>query len=139
MGFLGTSALLQSDLSLVVQVVILVFLVFAVTRAKKKEFMRHAYLMLGGMTLTLWNAFIVMVPKARSLVRLWRPYGLSLLVRVHMTFGVIVLLNGFYLMWVWKLDDPGPCFKQSGRMRIFAGLWVLEVLGGFVIYYLLYV
>jgi len=122
MGFLGTSALLQSDLSLVVQVVILVFLVFAVTRAKKKGYMRHAYLMLGGMTLTLWNAFIVMGPKARSLVRLWRPYGLSLLVRVHMTFGVIVLLNGFYLMWVWKLDDPGPCFKQRGRMRILSGL-----------------
>ena len=74
MGFLGTSAPLQSDLSLVVQIVILVFLVFAITRAMKKEYLRHAYLMLGSLTLTLWNAFIVMVPKARSLVRVWRPY-----------------------------------------------------------------
>ena len=138
MGFLGTSAPLQSDLSLVVQIVILVFLVFAITRAKKKEYLRHAYLIFGSLTLTLWNAFIVMVPKARSLVRVWRPYELSLLIRLHMTFGVIVLLIGFYLMWVWRLEEPGPCFKQSGRMKIIAGLWGLEILGGFVIYYLLY-
>jgi len=95
--------------------------------------------MLGSLTLTLWNTFIVMVPKARSLIRMYRPYGLSLLVRIHMTFGVIVLLVGLYLMWVWKLEEPGPCFKQSGKMRKLAGLWVLEALGGFVIYYLLYV
>jgi uncharacterized membrane protein YozB (DUF420 family) len=139
MGFLGTSAPLQSDLSLIVQGIILVVLFYGVTMVKKKEYMKHAYMMLGSLILTLWNAFIVMVPKARSLVRMYRPYGLSLLVRIHMTFGVIVLLLGFYLIWVWRLDEPGPCFKQSGKMRKLAGLWMLEVLGGFVIYYLLYV
>jgi len=139
MGFLGTSAPLHSDLSLIVQVITLAVLIYGITRIKKKEYMRHAYLMLGGLTLTLWNAFIVMVPKARSLVRMYRPYGLSILVRIHLTFGVIVLLLGFYLMWVWKLEEPGPCFKQSGKMRVLAGLWILEVLSGFVIYYLLYV
>lgn len=139
MGFLGTSAPLQSDLSLIVQVITLVVLMYGVMRVKKKEYIRHAYLMLGSLTLTLWNAFIVMVPKARSLVRVYRPYGLSLLVRIHLTFGVIVLLLGFYLMWVWRLEEPGPCFKQSGKMRILVGLWMLEALGGFVIYYLLYV
>ena len=50
MGFLGTSAPLQSDLSLIIQVVILVILVFAITRAKKKEYIRHAYLMLLCLT-----------------------------------------------------------------------------------------
>ena len=49
---------------------------------------------------TLWNAFIVMVSKVLSLIRMYRPYGLSLLVRVHLTFGVIVFLLGFYLIWV---------------------------------------
>jgi uncharacterized membrane protein YozB (DUF420 family) len=139
MGFLGTSAPIQSDLSLIAQVITLAVLMYSVTRTKKKEYMKHAYLMLGSLTLTLWNAFIVMVPKARSLVRVYRPYGLSLLVRIHLTFGVIVLLLGFYLMWVWRLEEPGPCFKQSGKMTILMGLWVLEALGGFVIYYLLYV
>ena len=139
MGFLGTSAPLQSDLSLIAQGIILVVLFYGVTMVKKKEYMKHADMMLGSLILTLWNAFIVMVPKARSLVRMYRPYGLSLLVRIHMTFGVIVLLLGFYLIWVWRLDEPGPCFKQSGKMRKLAGLWMLEVLGGFVIYYLLYV
>jgi hypothetical protein len=42
-------------------------------------------------------------------------------------------------MWVWRLEEPGPCFKQSGKMRVLMGLMVLEALGGFVIYYLLYV
>jgi len=139
MGFLGTSAPLQSDLSLIVQVIILAALIYGVTRAKKNVYMKHAYMMLGSLTLTLWITFIVMVPKARSLIRMYRPYGLSLLVRIHMTFGVLVLLVGLYLMWVWKLEEPGPCFKHSGKMRKLVGLWVLEVLGGFVIYYLLYV
>ena len=107
MVFLGTSAPLQSDMSLIIQVVILVFLVFAITKAMKKEYMRHAYLMLVCLTLTLWNAFIVMVPKALSLIRMYRPYGLSLLVRVHLTFGVIVFLLGFYLIWVWRLKYWG--------------------------------
>ena len=88
MGFLGTSAPLQSDLSLIVQVIILAVLMYGVSRAKKKEYLKHAYLMLGSLTLILWNAFMVMVPKARSLVRVWRSYGLSLLVRIHMTFGL---------------------------------------------------
>jgi len=73
------------------------------------------------------------------LIRMYRPYGLRLLFRVHLTFGVIVFLPGFYLIWAWRLEEPGPCFKQSWKMRILAGLWVLETLGGFLIYYLLYV
>jgi uncharacterized membrane protein YozB (DUF420 family) len=137
MGFLGTTAPLQSDLSLIVQFITLAALTYGVTRAKKKEYMGHAYLMLGSLTLTLWNAFMVMIPKARSLVRMYRPYGLSLLVRVHLTFGVIVLLVGFYLMWVWRLEEPGPCFSQSGKMRKLAVLWGLQAMSGFVIYYLL--
>ncbi len=139
MGFLGTSAPLQSDISLILQVIILAVVLYGITRAKNKEYMKHGYLMLGSLILTLWNAFIVMVPKARSLVRMYRPYGLSLLVRIHMTFGVIVLVLGLYLMWVWRLEEHGPCFKQTGKMKKLAGLWIIEVLGGFVIYYLLYV
>ncbi len=79
-----------------------------------------------------------MVSKVRNLVRMYRPYGLSILVRIHLTFDVIVLLLGFYLMMVWKLEELGPCYKQSGEMRILAGLWILEALSGSVIYYLLY-
>ena len=51
MGFLGTSAPLQSDLSLIVQVITLTVLMYGVTRAKKKEYMRHVYLMLGSLIL----------------------------------------------------------------------------------------
>jgi uncharacterized membrane protein YozB (DUF420 family) len=138
MGFLGITASLQSDLSLIVQLIVLAVIMYGVSRAKKKEYMRHAYLMLGSLTITLWNAFIVMVPKARSLVRVYRPYGLSILVRMHLTFGVIVLVTGFYIMWVWRLEEPSPCFRQSGKMRKLASLWVLEILSGFVIYYLIY-
>jgi uncharacterized membrane protein YozB (DUF420 family) len=139
MGFLGTAASLRSDLCLIVQVLTFAVILYTVTRAKKKEHTTHAYLMLGGLTLTLWNALIVMVPKARSLVRMYRPYDLSLLVRAHMTFGVIVFVLGFYLIWVWKLDNPGPCFERRGKMKMLTGFWVMEILTGFVIYFLLYV
>ena len=139
MGFLSTSAPLQSDISLLVQVIVLASITYGVTMAKKKEYLRHAYLMLGSLTLTLWSTFIVMVPKARSLIRMYRPYALSLLVRIHMTLGVIVLLVGFYLIWVWRLEEPGPWFKQRGKMMKLVSLWMVEVIGGFVIYYLLYV
>ena len=134
MVFLGSSAPLQSDLSLIIQVVILVFLVFAITRAKKKEYMRHACLMLVCLTLTLWNSFIVMVPKALSLIRMYRPYVLSLLVRVHLTFGVIVFLLGFYLMRA--LRDPetrllhgGACWRaDSAAMGVSSGYTKKELL-----------
>jgi hypothetical protein len=114
MGFLGTSAPFQSDLSLMVQVITLAVLMYGVKRAKKKEYMKHAYLMLGSLTLTLWNAFIVMVPKVRSLVRVYRPYGLSLLVRIHLTFGVIVLLLGFYYSFCPRDRGGSPLRRGQG-------------------------
>jgi uncharacterized membrane protein YozB (DUF420 family) len=139
MGILGTSAPVRSDITLIIQVVILAVLGFSITKAKRKEHTIHAYLMLGSLTATLWNALIVMVPKARSLVRLYRPYGLSILIRIHMTFGVIVLVLGIYILGVWRLEEPGPCFKQKRKMRILSVLWLLGILGGFVIYYMLYI
>lgn len=138
MGFLGTSAPLQSDLSLIIQLIVLVMILISVKTVRKQGYIKHAYLMLAALTATLWSALIVMVPVTRSLIRMYRPYGLSILVRVHMTFGAIVFLLGLYLMGVWRLNEPGPCFRHKGKMKALTWLWVGQVLGGIAIYYMIY-
>jgi uncharacterized membrane protein YozB (DUF420 family) len=138
-GFLGTFASLSSGLSLILQIIILSCLAVSVLIAKKGKYLHHGYLMLVCVVLTTWNVLIVMFPKTRSLIRVSYPYMLSALVRVHMAVGVIVLAFGYYLMWRWRLEEPVMCLRHKRIMRILIVLWVLEVIGGFFVYYLLYV
>lgn len=138
-GLLGTLAPLSSDLSLISQVLMVVILGVSITRARSKEFIQHGYMILVGMTVKTLTVLMVMLPVARSLVR-WGPgVGFISLVWGHITTGVLVLLGGYYLLWVWGLKQPVECLKHKRVMRIVALLWVLDVALGASIYFKLYV
>ncbi|MCW4049814.1 MAG: hypothetical protein NWE89_08770 [Candidatus Bathyarchaeota archaeon] len=137
-SFLGTVAPLSSDLSLILQVLVLVTLTVGVFRANSRQFMQHGYVMLGCVVLNTVTVLVVMIPVVRGLIRVVHLYVLSLLVRIHAVVGVVVLALGYYLIWVWRLATPAPCFQQKRKMRALAAAWVLEAVGGIIIYYLLY-
>ena len=137
-NLLGTSAPLSSDISLVIQVAVILVLSGAVYRAKGRRFLQHAYLMLACTILNTASVALVMVPVAWALIQGVALSGFMVLVLVHAITGITVLAASYYLMWVWRLDKPGPCFKQKNKMRLLAAAWVAEVAAGIAVYYLLY-
>ena len=138
-NILGTGAPLPSDISLIIQVAVVLVLSAAVYRAKGRLFMQHAYLMLACTALNAVSVALVMVPVAWALVQGVSLSGFLVLVLAHVITGTIVLTVSIYLMWVWGLGKPGPCFKQKNKMLLLTLAWVAEVAAGVVIYYLLYV
>ncbi len=137
-SLLGTNAPLSSDISLVIQTAVVLVLVAAVYRAKGRLFLQHAYLMLACTILNTMSVALVMLPVAWALVRGVALSGFLVLALAHAVTGVTVLAVSYYLMWVWRLAKPGPCFKQRNRMRLLTVAWVAEAAGGAAIYYLLY-
>jgi len=137
-NLLWTNAPLSSDISLIIQVAVILVLSGAVYRAKGRLFLQHAYLMLACTVLNTASVALVMIPVAWALIRGVALSGFMVLVLVHAITGIIVLTVSYYLMWVWRLGKPGPCFKQKNKMRLLAAAWVAEVFAGIAVYYLLY-
>ncbi len=135
---LGTNAPLSSDISLVIQVAVILILSAAVYRAKDRFFLQHAYLMLACTILNTASVALVMVPAALALISGVALTGFLVLVLVHAVTGITVLAVSYYLVWVWRLDKPGPCFKQKNRMRLLSIAWVAEAVAGIAVYYLLH-
>jgi hypothetical protein len=138
-NLLGTSAPLSSDISLLIQVAVILALSLAVYRAKGRLFLQHAYLMLACTILNTASVALVMIPVALALIRGVALSGFLVLVLVHAVTGITVLAVSYHLMWVWRLDKPGPCFKQKNKMRLLSVAWVAEVIAGIAVYYLLYI
>jgi hypothetical protein len=138
-NILGTGAPPSSDVSLIIQVAVVLALSAAVYRAKGRLYMQHAYLMLACTALNAASVAVVMVPVAWGLVWGVDFSGFLVLVLAHAVTGTIVLAESIYLMWVWRLGKPGPCFKEKNKMRLLTVAWVAEAAAGVAVYYLLYV
>lgn len=138
-NLLGTFAPLSSDISLIIQVTGILVLLLAVFRIKSRVFLQHAYLMLACTILNTASVALVMIPVAWALIRGVAISGFMVFVLVHAITGITVLALSYYLMWIWKLDKPGPCFKQKNKMRLLSVAWVAEVVAGILVYYLLYI
>ncbi len=136
---MGTNAPLSSDVSLAIQVAVIIVLSAAVYKAKGRLFLQHAYLMLACTILNTVSVALVMVPAALVLIRGVALSRFLALVLVHAVAGIAVLAASYYLMWVWRLGKPGPCFKQKNKMRLLSISWVAEAAAGIAVYYLLYV
>ena len=134
-----TNAPLSSDISLVIQVAVILVLLGAVYRTKGRFFLQHAYLMLACTILNTASVALVMIPVVWALIQGVAFSGFLILVLVHAVTGIIVLTVSYYLMWVWRLDKPGPCFKQKNKMRLLTAAWMAEVAAGIAVYYLLYI
>jgi uncharacterized membrane protein YozB (DUF420 family) len=63
----------------------------------------------------------------------------TLIVGIHVFLGTVAQLVGLYIVWNWRLREPGStCFRLSGRMRSLNMLWTLIIVLGVLIYYMLY-
>jgi uncharacterized membrane protein YozB (DUF420 family) len=125
-------------LNLLVQLIITGVLLAAIMYAKKREFKLHGLIIATAVALNTLSILLVMVP---SVIRIFSGASLNnftLTVGAHVFLGTVAQLAGIYIVWSWRLREPGgTCFRLVGRMKSLSGLWTLMVVLGVLIYYML--
>ncbi|MGC9347629.1 MAG: hypothetical protein ACP5JG_05785 [Anaerolineae bacterium] len=136
-GFLGTSASLWSDLSLVLTWVLLIVASFGAIQAHRRRFSTHCPVMAVAAFLNWIPVLVVMIPQwigvatgAETLVT----GALASAPLLHGVLGAVTQLLMTYtvtrMYWVERLPPKKPIWL----MRATLTLWSLTIIGGTVVY-----
>lgn len=128
-----------SDINLILQIGILVTLTIGIAYVKRVKFNVHGYLMFVAVALNVPSIISVMLPSALRILDGASLNAFTSIVMIHSLLGVIVIGLGIYILVVWRFKRPGgSCFKSKRLMRTLAPLWVVSVVSGAIMYFLLY-
>ena len=138
MGLFNANALLITDLTLIIQIIIFIVLAIGLFFKRKVRYAKHGALM--GIAVALHTISIVaaMVP---SFSGFEGSTFLGQIITIHAIMGILVEILGVWLVIAWLLHakDIKTCTKKKNVMRIIVGLWLLDLILGVYIYVLLYV
>ena len=130
---------MSPGLNLLAQLAITGILFSAIVYAKRREFRLHGLVIAAAVALNGLSILLVMVPSALRIFSGASLSGFTVAVGVHVILGTVAQLAGLYIVWGWRLREPGgTCFRLGGRMRSLSRLWTLMVVLGALVYYMLY-
>ena len=131
--------LISPQVNAAFQIIILVLLVAGIGVKLKKKFHLHGVLMLVAVILNLFSFFLIMFPSLlRMEIIVTQPFQtVSLIALIHSSVGLVSMILGVWLVGSWHLQSPKTCFKNKRLMRVTSILWIVVLLGGFLLYYLL--
>jgi uncharacterized membrane protein YozB (DUF420 family) len=130
--------MLLSDVSLILQLLVLAFLVSGVALKRLGRLRQHALVMFGAVVLHLSTVLVVMVPSFGSYLfsgtvdfaDVYVPVTL-----VHVLAGGLAVLLGLWLVGSWGFRvDLQKCFGRRKFMIIALGLWLFAVVVGIVLF-----
>jgi uncharacterized membrane protein YozB (DUF420 family) len=131
-----------ADLSLLLQVAILLVLLASLWFKFKRSYLRHGISMGMAVVLHTISIFALMVP---SLLASRGLFGdllnrLALVVLSHAVLGSLVEVMGLILLSMLVLNRgvTKACFRNKMIMRVTLVLWVVELIVGVYVYFLLY-
>ena len=137
-SLLNTNAPINSEISMLLQLVALGILVIGFIIAKRKKYMPHGVTMLLATLLNAASVALVMVPVALNLTETSIP-GFNLLFRTHAIFGIAILALSIFIVAEWRFQKPGPtCFQRKNWMLGVAIAWVAELIIGMLLFLELY-
>jgi uncharacterized membrane protein YozB (DUF420 family) len=140
-GIFNPGAPFLSDLSLILQAIIVVLLASAIYARLRHNSMSHGTLMGSGVALHTVSIFAIMVPSLRSMDGLLRSFTrFSLLTITHAAVGSLVEVLGLWLVasWLFSRVNVEKCFRRKNVMRITMVLWLIELVLGVYVYMMLY-
>lgn len=135
---LSTSAPVSSDISMILQLVVMGVILVGFVLANKRRLMPHGAVMLIATLLNTGSILVVMIPVA---LRLGDSSiaGINLLFRTHALIGLIVEAMAVYLVADWRFQKPGPtCFQRKNWMLTLTLVWIGELILGMLLYMKLY-
>lgn len=140
-GFLGTSANLWSDLSLVFTLALGVVAAYGGIQAHRRRFSRHCPVMATAAILNWVPVLIVMIPRWLGVIA--TEINVEGLARYAPIFhgalgGVVQLLMMYTVTRMYLLEDLPPK-DPIWLMRTTIGFWALALVGGISTYVLFYV
>lgn len=124
------------------QLIILVLLVVGIGLKWRKKFALHGIILLVAVILNLVSFILIMLPSLlRTEIIITQPLqAVSIVALIHSSVGLVVMILGIWLVASWHLQSSIKiCFKNKRLMRLTSILWIVVLLMGFLLYYLLYV
>jgi len=141
-GIFNPSAPFLSDLNLIFQLAIAIFLMLAMFGIVKRKYAIHGAIMGCCIVLNTISIFAIMVPSLLKLDGLINGLStrLSLLIVTHAIVGSVVEILGILLVaaWVYNRASVDNCFKRKHLMEATIILWILELIVGLLLYMTLY-
>ncbi len=135
---LSTSAPVSSDISVILQLVVMGVIFVGFVFAKRRSFMTHGIVLFIATLLNTGSILVVMIPVALRLGDS-SVIGLNMLFRAHMVVGLIVEAAAIYILAEWRFQKPGPtCFQRKKWMLTLALVWMGELILGLLLYMRLY-
>jgi len=143
-GIFGTGALIQTDINLVLQVVMLIIIVVGLVYKSKRKFKIHGGLMGIAVILHLISLFAVMLPSFNDGYDYFTTATSELGVQtmwIHPIPGAIALILGIVLVASWALrpSNIASCSKLKRIMDITTLLWLISLMFGIAAYVVFYV
>jgi uncharacterized membrane protein YozB (DUF420 family) len=145
-GFLGTGATFESDLNLIVQVVMGVALIAGALLAKRKRYAAHGICQTTVLLLNLGMIGLMMWPSFQQQVRPALPEGLHqwyfAAATIHALLGGTAELLGLYIVIVAGTRVFPQCLRFKDWKRWMGAelmLWSIVVLTGVGTYYAWYI
>lgn len=124
------------------QLIILVLLIAGIGMKWRKKLSLHGMIMLVAVILNLFSFVLIMLPSLlRTEIIITQPLqAVSIVALIHSSVGLVVMILGIWLVASWHLQSSiKNCFKNKRLMRLTSVLWLVVLLMGFLLYYLLYV
>jgi uncharacterized membrane protein YozB (DUF420 family) len=142
-GIFGTGALIQTDINLIMQIVILIIIVVSLVYKNKRKFRVHAGLMGAAVILQVVSLFAVMLPSFNHNYDYFTTATSELGVQttwIHAILGTITLILGSILFIAWALQPANiaACSRRKRLMDITILLWVIALMFGIATYIAFY-
>ena len=139
LGIFGTSALLITDINLLIQIVSFMVLLIGVIYKIKGEFKIHGFLMGLAVLLHFITFVVVMGPSFSGGIDFLTTSTADLGVQatwIHAITGGIAMILGIILvgLWIVNLSNTAGCVKRKRIMDITVLMWALSLIFGIVTY-----
>jgi len=143
-GIFGIGVLIQTEINLVLQVLMLIIIVIGLFYKSKRKFKIHGGLMGSAVILHLISLFAVMLPSFNNNYEYFITAISELGVQtiwIHAVPGAIALMLGIVLVAAWALhpSNIAVCSKLKRIMDITTMLWLISLMFGIAAYVVFYV
>ena len=143
-GIFGTGTLIQTDINVIMQVVMLIIIIVSLVYKNRRKFKIHGELMGIAVILNLISLFAVMLPSFNKNYEYFTTATSELGVQtiwIHAILGAIALILGIFLVAAWALRpaNVAACSRRKRIMDITILLWVISLMFGISSYVVFYV
>lgn len=138
-GIFGTSAVLITDINLLIQIISFLVLLISIVYKVKGKIKFHGYLMGFAVILHFITFIVAMGPSFSDGLDFFTTATDLIGVQamwIHALTGGIALILGIFLVLVWiiNLSNVAGCVKRKRIMDITVVLWALSLIFGIVTY-----